>query len=142
MHDGIGHMYTPQAGTSPSRYTPVRYTPWQVHPPEQVHPAPRQVPPWQVHLPSWSMSGRYASYWNAFSSKLSKKLFFKCAVLQFQKKSQKHGDTLALLEMSITRWPPSSVATTGSSNNPHQGLTGSLLLVNCKIKRRFNISVL
>ena len=26
---------------------------------------PGQVPPWQVH-PTWSMSGQYASYWNAF----------------------------------------------------------------------------
>ena len=61
--------------TSPprTRYTPpgTRYTPQdQVHPPEQVHPPGPGTPPrrracWEIR----SMSGWYASYWNAILSK-------------------------------------------------------------------------
>ena len=48
--------YTPRAGTHPQgRYMP----------PRQLHPRAGTLPPGQVH-PPWSMSGRYASYWNAF----------------------------------------------------------------------------
>ena len=83
--------YTPQAGTPPSRYTPWqvhpqagtpqagtppkqvhplgRYTPGQVHPPGRHTPPgtnPGQVPPPSRYYEIRSMSGRYASYWNAF----------------------------------------------------------------------------
>ena len=43
MHDGIGHMVHPPWQAPPGRHTPSGQTP-----------------------PIWSMSGRYASYWNAF----------------------------------------------------------------------------
>ena len=71
----------PPAGTSPRQVHSLgTYTPWactlllrQVHPLSgQVHPLPwAGTPPWsgrppgQVH-PSRSVSGQYASYWNAF----------------------------------------------------------------------------
>ena len=64
------HGTPPRQAHPPGRYTPAgRYTPGQVHPRRQVHP-PGRYTPRQVHPPGrytpWSMSGRYASYWNAF----------------------------------------------------------------------------
>ena len=60
----------------PGRETPLcRETPWQGEPPppQQVDPPGKQTPPskenppWQGDPPGIrSMSGRYASYWNAF----------------------------------------------------------------------------
>ena len=55
VHGGIGHMVPPGQVHPPFRAgTP----PGQVHTPKQVHP--------HAGTPPWSMSGRYASYWNAF----------------------------------------------------------------------------
>ena len=96
IFSSVCQEFYPQGGGAvpwevpPGRYNPsVRYTLWastprQVQPPwagtpQQVNP-PGQVHPWQVHpagnppgqvhppgqVPPWSMSGPYASYWNAF----------------------------------------------------------------------------
>ena len=80
---GVPGQVPPQSGTPTRQVHPrVRYTPRQIHPPwagsppwggsppsrytfEQVHPPQAGTPSRQVH-PPWSMSGRYASYWNAF----------------------------------------------------------------------------
>ena len=75
--------YTPGRYTSLGRYTPQsRYPLGRYTPPEQVNPLGRYTPrqagtpradtppragtPWAGTLEIWSMSGRYASYWNAF----------------------------------------------------------------------------
>ena len=78
----------PQAGTPHSRYRLGRYTPRQVHTPEQVlstgRYTPGQVHPWQytpgrytpwqlhprMHAGIRSASRWYASYWNAFLFKI------------------------------------------------------------------------
>ena len=45
----------------PPKHTPGKHTPWQA-PPQEAHTSPVST-----HTPGiWSMSGRYASYWNAF----------------------------------------------------------------------------
>ena len=55
-----GQVHNPWAGSPPWGGTPPsRYTFEQVQPPQAGTPSR------QVH-PPWSMSGRYASYWNAF----------------------------------------------------------------------------
>ena len=59
--------YIPQAGTSPRQVHPRAGT----HPPGQVHTPPGRYTPWAGTPPARyyeirSMSGRYASYWNAF----------------------------------------------------------------------------
>ena len=69
-----GGTWAPRAGTPPWAGTPPldRYTPLgQVYPPRQVHPLGMYSPRADTHThththPPWSMSGRYASYWNAF----------------------------------------------------------------------------
>ena len=72
VHRGeyLGRDFPPWAGALPGPGTP----PWdQVHPLDQVHPPgpgtpPRdQVPPFRAGTPPpGAVSGRYASYWNAF----------------------------------------------------------------------------
>ena len=63
---------TPQAQTLPggrhtpqSRHPPGADTSWSRHPPGADTPQ-EQTPPWEADSGIRSMSGRYASYWNAF----------------------------------------------------------------------------
>ena len=61
--------YTPQQVQYLGKYTPWqvppgRHTPWQVHP--QAGTPPSRYTPLAMHAGIQSTSGRYASYWNAF----------------------------------------------------------------------------
>ena len=64
--------HTPPAMPAPPPHmpaSPAMHTPWATHPPRPCTPpvthAPLPcIPP--RHYDMWSMSGRYASYWNAF----------------------------------------------------------------------------
>ena len=64
---------TPQKEAPPAKETPQKETPQKEappgrrHPPAKETPLPRNEPPWKEAPPGIrSMSGRYASYWNAF----------------------------------------------------------------------------
>ena len=71
---GVPGQVHPEAGTPPGQVHPQdRYTPRQVHPPRTSTP-PGKYTPLDRYTPGssacWEIratSGRYASYWNAFS---------------------------------------------------------------------------
>ena len=58
---------TPQEGRHPQEAPPKKEAPPEggTHPPKRRHP-PKEAPPQEADLGMRSMSGRYASYWNAF----------------------------------------------------------------------------
>ena len=74
----LGYHPTPWEHTPPSRNLPLEQTPlWSRHPPPGADTPPGAYPPEQTDTPGTrppreadasirSMSGRYASYWNAF----------------------------------------------------------------------------
>ena len=65
VHAGIPHP--PRADTPWSRHPPPEQTPpGKQTPPEQIPPPRKQTPPPEADSGIWSISGRYASYWNAF----------------------------------------------------------------------------
>ena len=57
---GVRAMHAPLLCTPPSTHAPHHACPSATHAPCQTCPPPRMPPP-----TIWSMSGRYASYWNA-----------------------------------------------------------------------------
>ena len=70
-HPPPGSRHTFPEQTPPRADTPLEQTPLEQTPPEQTPPWSRAPPPEQTPPPKAdsgirSMSGRYASYWNAF----------------------------------------------------------------------------
>ena len=69
IFSSVCQEFCPRVGVPWQVHPPGRYSlsPRQVHPPGQEHPSPlgRYTPPGR-YPPPWSMSRRYASYWNAF----------------------------------------------------------------------------
>ena len=74
----LGSRHPPRADNPPEQMSPgSRHHPGSRHPlgadtspradfPPGADPPPQQTPPWKADSGIRSMSGRYASYWNAF----------------------------------------------------------------------------